>query len=374
MHHWKIRLPLTALALLSLTFAIACGGSSKADNTATATTTSSGATGTTAASGASGSSAAAAAPTATPKPVSMSFQLDWIPNIQHFGPVYADKMGYYKEAGLTVKILDGGQGIDPINLVVGGGADVGVSNATNIYAANEKGADLVGFAAVYQKSASVLLCRGDKGITKFTDIAGHTIGSKGPNDDTTLPLLLQTNGVDPSSVKIKPIGASSVTEIIAGVVDCQLAYAVNEPITLKKAGIDPVLFNLSDYGFGGQGEIYFTRRDFFNKNQDALVRFVQATAHAWADYLDDPAKAASWLVHANIVDGLDEGQQQQQAIAQATLIDTDFTKAHGLLYLNDDLWKAQAQQALDQKRITKIPDLDTARSFAILDAAKLAKR
>src|SRR5690349_14969498 len=48
-----------------------------------------------------GSSIAAPSPSAAPSPVattSLTFQLDWIPNVQHFGPVYADRMGLYKQA------------------------------------------------------------------------------------------------------------------------------------------------------------------------------------------------------------------------------------------------------------------------------------
>jgi ABC-type nitrate/sulfonate/bicarbonate transport system substrate-binding protein len=175
-------------------------------------------------------------------------------------------------------------------------------------------------------------------------------------------------------VKINPIGASSVTELIAGIVDCQLAFAVNEPITLRKAGIEPVIFNLADYGFGGQGEVYITRREYFEKHQDVLVRFLQATARAWEVYLDDPEGAAAWIVKAALVDGLDVTQQKAQAALMADLIADDFTKEHGLLYLNDELWQLQARQALDQGRVSKLPVLDTARSYAILDAAKLAKR
>jgi len=101
--------------------------------------------------------AATSAPAAT-----LTFQLDWIPNVQHFGPVYADQQGLYKATGLNVKVQAGGQGIDGLQMVAAGAADVAVSSAMSIYVANEHGLDLVGFAAVYQKSASALVCRGDR--------------------------------------------------------------------------------------------------------------------------------------------------------------------------------------------------------------------
>jgi NitT/TauT family transport system substrate-binding protein len=319
--------------------------------------------------------AATRGPATAPTPTvaaNLVFQLDWIPNIQHFGPVYADQKGLYKAAGLNVTVRAGGQGIDGLQMVAAGAADVAVNSATSVYVANEHGLDVVGFAAVYQKSASALVCRGDRGITNFTDIKGKTIGSKGPSDLDTLPVLLAKNGVEYSSVKVTPIGPSSITEIIAGLVDCQLAFAVNEPITMRKAGITPVVFNLADYGC--QGEVYITRQSFLDQHADVLVRFLQATASAWATYLDDPQAAAQWIVDSKIVDGLDAEQQKAQAVDQAGLIADDFSKQHGLMALNPSLWQEQAQQALDAGRISQPPDFGKASTLQILDAAALPKR
>lgn len=350
------------LAVLGLTFAVACGGDDDDDTGSTAADPT--ATG------------EAAGPTAevadAMEPASLTFQLDWIPNIQHFGPSYADAEGFYEEEGLDVTVQAGGQGVDGVALVVGGGADIAVTNATNIYAANEQGADLIGFAAIFQKTPSAIVCRADAGISTVSDMSGKTFGSKGPSDDETLPKVFEHNGI--TDTTIQPIGASSITELLAGIVDCQLAYAVNEPITMQKAGIEPVIFSMSDLGFGGQGEIYFTRREYFEQHQDVLVRFLKATAKAWEVYLDDPEAAADWIVNAGLVDGLDLEQQKAQALVMADLISNDFTKEHGLFYLNDDLWQLQAEQAMEQGRITEVPALDTARSFAILDAAALDKR
>ena len=304
----------------------------------------------------------------------VTFQLNWLPNVQHFGPVYASRQGLYKEMNLDVDLKPGGQGIDGLQMVVGGAADIALSSAPNLFAANEKGADLVAFAAVFQSSASALVCRQDRKISTFSDIAGKNFGSKGPSDEDKLPRLLKKTGIDPKNIKIRPIGASSITEIIAGVVDCQLAFAVNEPITMRKAGVEPVVFHLSDYGLGGQGEIYITRRDFYEKNPEVLVRFLQATAKAWNVFLDDPTAAAQYIGDSKLIDGLDVEQQKGQAKAMAGLISSSNTKENGLLYLNKELWEQQAAQTLEEGRITKLPDMEKVRPFTILQKASLPKR
>jgi NitT/TauT family transport system substrate-binding protein len=293
--------------------------------------------------------------------------------VQHFGPVYAAHQGLYNDVGLQVDVQPGGQA-DPLQLLAAGNVDIVVSGPTQIYVANEQGLNVVGFAAVFQKSPQVMVCRGDRGITTFQDLAGKTIGSKGPPDMDTLPPLLSKNGLDVSKVKITPIGGNSVTEIIAGIVDCQLAYATNEPIIMQKAGITPVVFYLADLGFGGQAEVYVTRADYLAQNPDVLKRFLQATGKAWGTLLDDPESAGQWVVDSQIVDGLDVDEQRQEAVAQVAMIADDYTQQHGLLAINPDLWQQQARQALDQGRISQPPDMTKEYTLSILDAAALPHR
>ena len=70
------------------------------------------------------------------------------------------------------------------------------------------------------------------GVVELALRAGYTL-VEGEAPHVAPDPLIHGDGI-----KIRPIGASSITEIIAGVVDCQLAFAVNEPITMKKAGVE----------------------------------------------------------------------------------------------------------------------------------------
>ena len=55
----------------------------------------------------------------------VSIVLDWTPNTNHTGLYVAQKLGYYKEAGLEVEILPSPEG-GASALVAAGGADFGI--------------------------------------------------------------------------------------------------------------------------------------------------------------------------------------------------------------------------------------------------------
>jgi NitT/TauT family transport system substrate-binding protein len=314
--------------------------------------------------------AAPAAPTggAAPAPkANLSVQLNFLPNAEHYGIAYADRAGLYAAQNLDVKVMPGGQGIDGLQMVAAGAANIAVSDPATVLAAVNQNIPVVAFAAEFHKTPQAMICRQDRGITALSDAAGKNFGVKNATGEETTRLFLAKNGIDLGGIKTTPIGASSVTEIIAGVVDCQLGFAVNEPNSMKKAGVEPVVFLRADYGYPSQGNVYITNSTTLAQNKDALARWVKGTAGGWENFLKDPPAAAKWIVDNKLVDGLDLEQQTAQANGQAPLIEDAYTREHGLLTLDRDSWQAVAQQVVDEKRVDTPPDVNKATTFEVLD-------
>lgn len=290
-------------------------------------------------------------------------QLNFVPNVEHFGVSYADEDGLAAAAGVDVEVLAGGQGIDPVQVVAAGQADVGVTAAESFLLARAQGMPLVAFAAQFQNSPVALTCREDSGITEVAGIAGHTIGVKAVAE-SMFAVFLGVNGIDPESIDTEPIGASDVATIIAGRIDCQFTtFAVNEPNTMRNAGVEPVVFLLSENGLPAQSNVYFTSEEKLADNRDALVAWLGVTADAWQTFLDDPVAAAEWQVESGLVDGLDITQQTQQAEGMVSLMEG----GPGLLALDPDVWAGTQQNMLDSGQLTEEIDLTT-----VLDPTLLA--
>jgi NitT/TauT family transport system substrate-binding protein len=313
---------------------------------------------------------APSAPTAQPTTVAKSsliVQLNFLPNAEHYGITYADRAGLYSAQNLDVKVNPGGQGVDGLQMVAAGAATIAVSDPSSVLTAINQDIPIVAFAAEFHKTPQAMICRKDRGINGVGDLGGKTFGVKSAGGEESTRAFLKKNNIDTDTIKTSPIGASSVTEIIAGVVDCQLGFAVNEPNSMRKASVEPVVLLLADYGFPSQGNIYITNSTTLAQNKDALARWVKATAGGWDNFLKDPSAAAKWIVDNKIVDGLDLEQQTAQAKGQAPLIDDEWTRQHGLLSLDMDSWQAVAQQVVDLKRTDRMPDLNKATTMDVLN-------
>lgn len=71
----------------------------------------------------------------------LTFMLDWTPNTNHVGLYVAQQLGYFKDAGINVKILPTAQAGAETS-VENGVANIGFSKLTDLANADAHGADL----------------------------------------------------------------------------------------------------------------------------------------------------------------------------------------------------------------------------------------
>ncbi|PJN93243.1 nitrate ABC transporter substrate-binding protein, partial [Amaricoccus sp. HAR-UPW-R2A-40] len=106
----------------------------------------------------------------------VTLQLKWVTQAQFGGYYVALEKGYYEEEGLDVTIKPGGPDVAPVQVLIGGGADVMVDWMPSALAAREAGAKVVNIAQPFKSSGMMLTCRNDSGVTSTEDFPGHTLG------------------------------------------------------------------------------------------------------------------------------------------------------------------------------------------------------
>src|SRR5499425_3656739 len=86
--------------------------------------------------------------------------------------------GYYRDAGLEVKILRGQGSVDAIRQVGAGNAMFGFADAGPLILARANDQIPVQLvAAVYRKPPQTIACREDSGLKKPKDLEGNAIGT-----------------------------------------------------------------------------------------------------------------------------------------------------------------------------------------------------
>src|SRR5437879_9776079 len=129
----------------------------------------------------------------------VTLQLKWVTQAQCAGYYAALKKGYYKQAGLDVKIKVGGPNITPEQVVVGGQADLGLDWLPNLFATREKGGKIVSVAQVFARSGMTELTWKSSGIDTIPKMKHKKVGVWCCGNQPELYAALTKNGIDPNN-------------------------------------------------------------------------------------------------------------------------------------------------------------------------------
>lgn len=301
--------------------------------------------------------------------------LSYIPNVENFGALYAKEEGLFEEAGLDVTLIPGGNGVDGVQMVSAGIAQMASTGADSVVAAVDKGAPLKVIAGQFQTSPVAMTCRKDSGITEPKGLIGKKLGVK-QAATVYAETFLGKNGVSMDEVETTTIGNSDISLLIAGRIDCMITtFAFNEPRLIEQAGVETTVLPLGDWGMNSQSGSWIVTDEFLSDpaNKELLASYMTAEAKAWDVYFADPAAAAKYIVDHKFNDGLNLEQQTYQAEHQADYMVSDITKEKGILWLEPDVWKETTQNAFEAGAASSVIDPASFTTTEILEMATLPK-
>ncbi len=133
--------------------------------------------------------------------------LDWTPNTNHSGMYIAKEKGFYKKAGLDVKIIEPGQNSNATQMLATGKVDFAVSTEDEITPAIAQGLPVVSVGAIIQHDTSSLVALSSTGITRPRDLVGKKYGGFGGQlEKAVLQKLVACDGGDPSKIQYLNVG------------------------------------------------------------------------------------------------------------------------------------------------------------------------
>ncbi|MBO0783341.1 MAG: ABC transporter substrate-binding protein [Ktedonobacteraceae bacterium] len=282
----------------------------------------------------------------------VSIGLGYNPDIQ-FAPFYvAQSKGYYKAMGLDVTFnhgivpdLIGSMVAGQNTFVFAGGDELLVARSKNV-----KGIDV---ATIFQKYPVSLIVPADSPIKTLADLKGHTVGTPGPYGSTYTGLLalLYKQKLALSDIKVQPIGFTQVDALLNHKVDAVMGYSNNEPLQLRKHGMNVRTFAVSDYQpLISNGII--TTEDRYHNQQKMVNEFVQATLKGVKDVIADPEGALK--ISKSFVPNLNEEQAREVLAATIPI----WTSSNGQAGYNDPaVWASMQQFLVAQKMIPAGQDL-----------------
>ena len=253
--------------------------------------------------------------------VKLTVGLTYVPNIQ-FAPFYAAQaLGYYRDAGLDVTFHHHGASEDEFGALVAGQEDAIFASGDEIAGARAHNVPIVDVATVFTRYPVVVIVPANSSIQSAADLRGHTIGVPGAYGATYIGLLslLASAGLSKNDVTIQSIGYTQVTALLSHKVDAVMGYANNEPLLLKKAGMDVRTLDVNNAEHPLVSNGLAAMEPELAAHGDAITRLVAATLKGVDYVLAHPQEAVN--LSKQFVPGLSDASASADALSvlQATL-------------------------------------------------------
>lgn len=230
--------------------------------------------------------------------------LDWTPNTNHSGIYLAQAKGWYRDAGLDVKVIEPGD-TPSLEILGAGKADVAISVQEEVVPARAKGLPVVSIGAVIQHNTSSLVSLRSDGITTPADLAGHTYGGFGGLLEKALVKSMATcGGADPDKVRFVDVGNADY-RIGLQRNQYDVVWIFDGWDGIRLADIDKVPLNRMAFAAHRDcipdwyTPLIATSERMISRRPDVLGRFMAATARGYRAAMHDPASAADALMKAS---------------------------------------------------------------------------
>ena len=249
----------------------------------------------------------------------VTLQLKWVTQAQFAGYYVALDQGFYAEEGLNVTIKAGGPDIAPVQVLLGGGADVMVDWLPSALAAREQGAPVVNIAQPFKSSGMMLTCLKETGISSPADFKGKTLGVWFFGNEYPFLSWMGTLGIPTTGgadgVEVLKQGFN-VDPLLQKQAACISTMTYNEYWQVIDAGISPddlVTFKYEDQGVATlEDGLYVLEQNLTDPAfEDKMVRFVRASMKGWKYAEANPDEAAMIVLDNDDTGAQTEGHQKR---------------------------------------------------------------
>ncbi len=251
------------------------------------------------------------------KETELTVLLDWYPNAVHSFLYAAEQQGYFKEAGLKVKLQTPADTNDALKLVATGKADLALSYQMQVAISRAEDIPIVSVAAIVRHPLNRLFTLDEAGVQSPKDLVGKKIGYPSiPLDQIIVDTMVAADGGDPSKLSYVDIGWDLIPSMTTGKVDAIIGGYVNhEKPLLEKEGIQLAAFDPSDYGVPDYYELVLTASEDGVASKGAAIKtFIEAAAKGQQYTAQNPQQSLQNLLDSQDVNFKLDAEIEKQSL------------------------------------------------------------
>jgi NitT/TauT family transport system substrate-binding protein len=234
----------------------------------------------------------------------LTYELSFIPNVQHAGFLVAAKEGYYTDEGLDVTIQGAGPGTDVVQDLASNTVNLAQVDYVPLVEARDQGVKIVAIAQNYKLPFFFWYAFKDSGVNTMADWKGKKVGQIQVGQYPERDAMLIANGLKLTDVKLvqQDFGIDDFSKgkfpIAEGVVFYHPALLNGNPAPIAghakhKFPDDFNVFRPQDLGAALASQTTAVTEDYAAANPQVIGCFLRASVRGWMKTFADPAAAVT---------------------------------------------------------------------------------
>ena len=220
--------------------------------------------------------------------------LNWFPEPEHGGVYAALVHGYFKDAGVSVKILSGGPNAPVVSRIANQQVDFGIANADKLIYGKDLGMQIVATHVGIPNSPRCILLHKDSPHQSLKDLKNMTLQL---NPQPAFSHYMQKH-LKLENVKIIPYNGSLVQFTNDKNMGTQ-AYSFSEPVIAEAKGSQVKCLMVSELGYNLYTSLLITNSQLIKSHPEDVKKITKAIQKGWITYFKNPAKTHEHLKTVN---------------------------------------------------------------------------
>ena len=246
--------------------------------------------------------------------VEITLCLDWTPNTNHTGFYVADALGYYKEAGIDITIVQPPED-GATQCCASGQAQFAITAQDTIAAAfdMEVPLDVTTVGAILQHNTSCIIGRAGEGMASPKGLEGKQYSTwESPIELAMIEHVMKNAGADFDKVILIP---NAITDEAAALsakqTDAVWVFYGWSGINAELTGVDCEYWYFKDISseLDYYTPVIIANNDFLEKNQQLAKAFMSATQKGYSYAVDNPKEAAEILIKGDTTGSLKSNEE-----------------------------------------------------------------
>jgi ABC-type nitrate/sulfonate/bicarbonate transport system substrate-binding protein len=268
--------------------------------------------------------------------------LDWTPNTNHTGLYVADALGYYKDAGLNVTIVQPPEN-GAVEACSAGQVEFAIDAQDTLAAGftSDTPMEVTAVAALIQHNTSGIISLKGQGMDSPKGLEGNTyLTWDSPIELAMMENVVTNDGGNWDKVTRIPNTVTDEAQDIKENPDHAIwVFAGWGNINAEVNGIDTDFFYFKDINstFDYYTPILIANNEFLNSNPDTAKAFLEATKKGYEYAIKNPDESAQMLIDGDDTQSL-VGSEELVKASQEWLSDQYISDAEQWGYIDAERW------------------------------------